>query len=222
MADTYAMVNLVEQGWATQREVARAFGCSPRSIRRHQARFHTGGLAALGRAGGYPAGRRRVSRSREHLVGRLKTQGVATREIARRLGVTPKAVRKVLTRLGWREPEPDQLSLPVSPSGGDPTLSAFPSTALADGPAWSGSCGGASAIQASEAEPLPRSVDRDPADRRGDRLLAYLGLLEDAAPACCAPCRPSWTVASSPSPGTSTGASGPPSTGCARRGSPSC
>src|SRR3972149_9465346 len=49
MAEAYAMVNLVEQGWATQQEVARAFACSARSIRRHQARFHIGGLAALGR-----------------------------------------------------------------------------------------------------------------------------------------------------------------------------
>ncbi len=184
MADTYAMVNLVEQGWATQREVARAFGCSARSIRRHQARFQTGGLAALGRAGGYPAGRRRVSRSREQLVGRLKAQGVATREIARRLGVTPKAVRKVLKRLGWREPEPEQMPLPVSPSGGDPNLSAVASAAMADGPARPGACvdGRGPAGHGPEAEPLPRSCDRDPSDRRGDRLLAYLGLLEDAAP----------------------------------------
>jgi len=30
MAEAYAMVNLVEQGWATQQEVARAFACSAR------------------------------------------------------------------------------------------------------------------------------------------------------------------------------------------------
>jgi len=35
---------------------------------------------------------------------------------------------------------------------------------------------------AGEAEPVPFSLDRDPADRSGDRLLARLGLLEDAAP----------------------------------------
>ena len=34
-----------------------------------------------------------------------------------------------------------------------------------------------------DAEPLPRSRDRDPADRRTDGGLAYLGLLDDAAPA---------------------------------------
>lgn len=86
MAEVYAMVNLVEQGWADQIEVARAFGCSTRSIRRHQRRFHAGGLSALGRAGGYPRGLRRATGSREQTVRRLKERGVATREIARRLG----------------------------------------------------------------------------------------------------------------------------------------
>jgi hypothetical protein len=52
MAESYAMVNLVEQGWAKQRDVARAFGCSSRTVRRHQRRFEDGGLAALGRASG--------------------------------------------------------------------------------------------------------------------------------------------------------------------------
>ncbi len=37
MAESYAMVSLVEQGWATQKEVARAFGCSTRSVRRYLA-----------------------------------------------------------------------------------------------------------------------------------------------------------------------------------------
>ena len=50
MAEAYAMVSLVEQGWADQNEVARAFGCSARTVRRHQRRFEDGGLAALGRA----------------------------------------------------------------------------------------------------------------------------------------------------------------------------
>ncbi len=54
MAEAHAMVSLVEQGWADQNDVARAFGCSARALRRQQRRFEGGGLAALGRAGGYP------------------------------------------------------------------------------------------------------------------------------------------------------------------------
>src|SRR5437868_14916037 len=44
MAEAYAMVSLVEQGWADQSEVARAFGYSARTVRRHQRRFENCGL----------------------------------------------------------------------------------------------------------------------------------------------------------------------------------
>jgi len=172
MAETYAMVNLVEHGWAAQHEVARAFGCSTRSVRRHQDRFQAAGLVALGRAAGYPPGRRRVAPRRECLVRRLKAQGLATREIARRLGVTPKAVRKLLKRVGWHEPDATQMGLPIAHPEGDPNLSALPITAST----------GSVTPGGDDAEPLPRSRDRDPADRRMDRVLAYLGLLDDAAP----------------------------------------
>src|SRR5512144_2977660 len=52
MAEAYAMVNLVEQGWARQQQVADALGCSTRTVRQDQRRFELGGLAALGRGGG--------------------------------------------------------------------------------------------------------------------------------------------------------------------------
>jgi hypothetical protein len=52
MAEAHAMVNLIDQGWPDQKEVARAFGCSVRSVRRHQRRFEDGGLPALGRSRG--------------------------------------------------------------------------------------------------------------------------------------------------------------------------
>ena len=48
MAEAHAMVSLIEQGWADQNDVARAFGCSARTVRRDQRRFEAGGLAALG------------------------------------------------------------------------------------------------------------------------------------------------------------------------------
>src|SRR5512136_448966 len=60
MAESYAMVSLVEQGWASQKDVARAFGYSTRSLRRYQSRLDNGGLHALGRPRGYPSRRPRV------------------------------------------------------------------------------------------------------------------------------------------------------------------
>ena len=59
-AEAYAMVSLVEQGGALQTEVARAFGCDVRTVRRNQRRVEEGGLAALGRPDGYPKGRPRI------------------------------------------------------------------------------------------------------------------------------------------------------------------
>ena len=72
MAEAYAMVNLVEQGWATQIEVASAFSKSARTVRRQQHRLEEGGLAALGRSNGYPTGRARLPASRQELVHKLK------------------------------------------------------------------------------------------------------------------------------------------------------
>ena len=53
VAEAYAMVTLVDQGWADQKEVARAFRCSSRTVRRFQWRFEQGGLASLAQSAGY-------------------------------------------------------------------------------------------------------------------------------------------------------------------------
>jgi len=178
------MVSLVEQGWASQKEVTRAFGCSTRSVRRYQCRLDAGGLPALGRPRGYSSKRPRVSHARERLLGRLKVQGMANKEIARRLGVTPKAIQKLLKRKGWSDQEPEQFCLPITEPRGDPKLSAFSPPISGDTPEKPSVAGDPklSALMSIEDEPAPFSLDTDPADRRMDRLLACLGLLDDAAP----------------------------------------
>src|SRR3974390_2997552 len=60
VAEAYAMVFLVESGFAQQTEVARAFARSERTVRRYQERYAQGGMASLGRAAGWRRGRRRV------------------------------------------------------------------------------------------------------------------------------------------------------------------
>jgi transposase len=162
MAEAHAMVSLVEQGWASQIEIARAFACCARTVRRYQRRFEEGGLAALGHTDGCPPGHRRLAMARERLVKRLKAQGVGQREIARRTGVSENAIRKLLRRLGWKSATPMQpeLSFPGE-ANAHPNLSAFCSTA--------------------QERPV-LSQDTDPSDRCADRLLARLGLLEDAPP----------------------------------------
>ena len=165
MAEAHAMISLVEQGWADQNDVARVFGYSTRTVRRQQRRFDEGGLAALGRQGGYPTGRPRLATCRLKRIEQLRAAGNSYREIARLMGVSAKAIRKLLRRSGRKDPAPMQPELalgPVASAGpGNPNLSAFCSAAK---------------------EALPTSHDTDPSDRGADRLLARLGLLEDAAP----------------------------------------
>jgi len=121
------MVSLVEKGWANQKEITRAFGCSTRNARRYQYHLDAGGLPALGRARGYPCKGLRVLGSRERLLGRLKTQGMANKEIARWLGVTPKAIGKLFKRIRWCDPEPEQSCIQIPDPRRDPKLSDFSS-----------------------------------------------------------------------------------------------
>jgi transposase len=253
--EAHAMVSLVEESWASQQEVARGFGCSTRTVRRMQRRAEEGGIAALVRTVGYPKGRPRLdARRRKRLLG-LKTAGRSNREIATILGVSEKAVRNALRRLGWREAMLTEPELPFA--GADPNVSASsptspvpPSAQSADGPiehmpglrqladsnvsvthakkptteasaradaepspvvpARAGADANVSAPTAATSAPLldpaatspehapagadsnvsverdpddvPWSLDRDPADRRLDRILAVLGAISDASP----------------------------------------
>jgi hypothetical protein len=54
VAEAYAMVFLVDSGFAQQNEVARAFRCAVRTVRRHQRRYGPGGMAGQGCAGSGP------------------------------------------------------------------------------------------------------------------------------------------------------------------------
>src|SRR6266542_5432980 len=154
--------------------VAKAFGCSARTLRRHQRRFEAGGLQSLGGVGGYPKGRHRLASSRCQLINRLKAAGHSNREIARRIGVSEMAIRKSLQRLGWKQAD-RQADLPLEGiEGANPNLSAFSSSPPSPVEP--------TASLAPSLTVLAGSADRDPADRRTDRLMARLGLLDDALP----------------------------------------
>ena len=171
IAEAYARVALVEQGWADQNDVAKVFGCSARTVRRDQRRFEDGGMAALGQTDGYPKGCPRVTLARS--VERLKSEGHSNREIARRLGLWEGAVRKRLRRTGWTDPTPEQKPLPLEEPAASPPNPAAPIAETGCVPNLSAFC---------VEDDAPISFDHDPTDRRIDRLMAYLGMLEDAAP----------------------------------------
>lgn len=190
VAEAYAMVFLVDSGFARQHEVARAFGCSVRTVRRHQDRYAAGGMAALATRSGWRPGRRRVASKRLRVVERLKAQGVGNREIARRLGVTEHAIRKLVgpSREGQQEVLPlvtAEASAPTTASSAA-AESATPAVPSPSGVASTNDDrvddGSAPGRGDSDAAPVPMSLDVDATDRSFDRLLACFGLLDDAAP----------------------------------------
>src|SRR5438105_2779569 len=77
-AEAYAMITLFESGYASQTQIARAFGYSVRSLRRYQERFQTGGVGSLVRGSGRPVGSLRVrsrQRGRDQTILHLKAKG---------------------------------------------------------------------------------------------------------------------------------------------------
>jgi transposase len=188
VAEAYATVFLVESGFAQQSDAARAFGRSVRTIRRYQERYAHGGMAALGREEGWRPGRRRISGKRLRSIEMLKSQGMSNRAIAHRLGVTEKAIRKLV---GPSKPaESAQLALPaITAEAGKPAASGVPSATPSGEDEDRAMESLEETVTAPEAvnddEPLPMSLDRDASDRTLDRQLAYLGLLDDAAPLFC-------------------------------------
>ncbi|HET7447387.1 MAG TPA: hypothetical protein VFJ49_05675 [Methyloceanibacter sp.] len=190
VAEAYAMVFLVESGFAQQTDVARVFARSVRTVRRQQRRYAQGGMAALAREEGWRRGRRRISGKRLRSIELLKSQGMSNRAIAHRLGVSEKAIRKLL---GPSNPaDSAQLAL-----AGITTAAAGKPAAICVGRTPSTDDAGDRAMPlaedravdrdaitapADDGEPVPMSLDRDASDRTFDRQLAYLGLLDDAAP----------------------------------------
>src|SRR3989441_12808721 len=104
-AEAYAMITLTESGYATQIQIARSFGYTARSLRRYEKRFEAGGVGALVRGPGRPPGRASGNvkeRGRDQTILHLKTKGSSNRAIAGKLGLSEKAIRKRLRRLGWQ------------------------------------------------------------------------------------------------------------------------
>jgi transposase len=187
VAAAYAMVFLVESGYAQQTDVARAFGVSVRTIRRYQQRYADGGMAALSREGGWRRGRRRITGKRLRSIEILKSQGMSNRAIAHRLGVSENAIRKVVGPL--KPAESVQLAMPAIATVAEKSAATGASSedAVGERPNISveeetGDREPVAAEAANDDEPVPMSLDYDAEDRIFDRQLAYLGLLDDAAP----------------------------------------
>lgn len=188
VAEAYAMVFLVETGFAQQTEVARAFARSERTVRRHQERYAQGGMAALAREAGWRRGRRRIRGKRLRGIEQLKNEGLSNRAIAQRLGVSERAIRKLVGPSKAVQAEQLGLSAVMSVVASESPQAAVPcarstgeETNHEGSPLANDQAGEVDNADA-EDEPVPMSLDRDASDRSFDRQLAYVGLLDDAAP----------------------------------------
>jgi DNA-binding CsgD family transcriptional regulator len=192
VAEAYAMVFLADGGYATQREIGRAFKRSSRTVRRHQQRYADSGMAALAIRSGWRRGRRRIPSKRVRSIESLRAQGLSNCAIARRLGVTEKAIRK---QVGPTRVEPaEQTTLRLSPAEG-PASSAGSLSPLAPAESSTGRTRGDDAAAERHRPPSGQtgaartdegeasiSLDADPTNRMWDRLLACFGYLDDAPP----------------------------------------
>jgi transposase len=176
-AEEYAMLTLLNSGYAEQEEIASAFNCSSRSIRRYSERFESGGLPALGRGKGRPSkGEQKKPDERDQTILRMKERGFSNRGIAQRLGLAENSVRKRLRRIGWKPPLGD--GLPFSEKTDSSVRLDIPdlSQVVVESP------GNAVPESATASEQNGASFAVNPLDRSLDRLLAAMGQLEDATP----------------------------------------
>src|ERR1017187_5774001 len=170
-AEAYAMVLLFESGYADQNDIARCFGYSARSLRRYQERLKVGGLSALARPEGRPSGslsRHKRNHERDRTILRLKAKGMSNRWIAGRLGLSEKAVRKILRRLGWKPcPEP---RLPFPPKADSQAQqAAISASKLTETPPSAAEQPPNKGTQL-QADSPAKSLDANPLDRSMDRL----------------------------------------------------
>jgi DNA-binding CsgD family transcriptional regulator len=181
VAEAYALISLFESGYADQNDLARGFGYSPRTLRRYQERFKSGGLSALARPRGRPAGssaERKPLAARDRTILHLTAKGMSNRWIAARLGFDEKTIRKSLRRLGW-QPAP-QPTLPLFPEVEAPA-SVRALSNLHQDPTAQPPSPPLEEKQRARGATIP-SMDPNPLDRSMDRLWAALGLLADASP----------------------------------------
>jgi DNA-binding CsgD family transcriptional regulator len=189
-AEAYAMITLFESGYADQNDIARCFGYSTRSLRRYQQRLEIDGLGALASPRGRPSfnsSDRTEARQVDRTILHLKAQGFSNRVVAGRIGLDERSIRRHLRRLGWVEPPSHSLLFPPEISD-ETTVAAADVSIPGAATSLSDDAAPESEEEDSAIEPVPNSFDVDPPHRSMDRLLASMGVLEDAAPlfACVA------------------------------------
>lgn len=184
-------VSLRQSRLASQEEIAQAFGHSVATQARWERQYQKHSLDGLTpqKSPGQPP---QLDQTQERLVRRWFHRGFSNCAMGKRLGVDEATIRRTLKRLGLaRRPA---ASAPLLPGMEPPTAEALPAPATpAEDPVpVPAACREAAAaaepsVPEAFAPVVPPaassfSLDHDPHDRSGDRLLAREGLLDDALP----------------------------------------
>jgi len=195
-------VALRQSRLATQEEICRAFGHGVSTQARWERQYSKHGVDGL--VSKKRTGRRReLDRSQQVFVRRWFRAGRSNRAIAKRLGVDESTIHRTLKRLGLTR-EPAALP-PMLPGIEDEAADAATAEAIASAPAAAVEsrddvpaetvlpaevCSAPSPERSRQEAPvsiersatLSFTLDHDPRDRSGDRILARAGLLDDAVP----------------------------------------
>jgi transposase len=189
-------VALRQSRLATQEEIAHAFGHGVSTQARWERQYAKDGIEGV--TSKKPTGRpAELDRSQERFVRKWFQAGQSNRAMAKQLGVDEATIRRTLKRLGLARPpaSPARL-LPAIEEGtrdavaelaaeaeaaDDAAAGTLPPADVRSGAACEGNEQDASLASERSAARL-FTLDCDPHDRSGDRALARLGLLDDAAP----------------------------------------
>ena len=192
-------VALRQSGLATQEEICQAFGHSVATQTRWERQYRKHGIDGLvsKKPGG---GRRELDKGQEAFVRRWLHAGCSNREMAKRLSVDEATIRRTLKRMGLaRVPLTTPRMLPQieeqaagenqaakaggaeirAPAAVVETAATLAATGLTPDTAPAVRI---TTLEEEAASASAFTLDRDPRDRSGDRALARLGLLHDAAP----------------------------------------
>lgn len=107
-----AIAQLAEHGGVGEHALADAFGVSRATVARAKSKLKSGGVPALVPRKRGPKGPSKLKGRKKKLMASMARQGMAKRAIARRLGVSERAVRDALKRLGLDNVPGSQPSLP--------------------------------------------------------------------------------------------------------------
>lgn len=211
-AKRLAMIQLAESKVASQEDIARAFGVKRLTVHRQIEKYKEGGVPALVPKRRGPKGPRVTGGRRDRVILKQKESGESNYRIADRLGVSESSIRQALKRMGYKGHLPVQTALPSAPgvttevadghealdetSQGDEAVADVddvPKEVVAgqneeenaEKPSAYAQGGQAVSVLAASQDvdiPVVTTFDPDPTNRELDRLLARIGLLNDAAP----------------------------------------